>query len=157
MILHLVRHPPPEVGTGICYGRSDVAPTLVEAAATRLKSILPGDAPVFSSPLTRCRSLAERLHPAPTLDERLMEMHFGEWEMRPWDEVGIAGLDAWAADVAGYAPPGGESGAMVQARALQFLDSLTVAEAVLITHAGVMRALLAHWLALPASRWLELR
>ncbi len=157
MILHLVRHPPPDVGTGLCYGRSDVAPTGVEAALARLKPLLPPEAPVFSSPLTRCRVLAEGLHPAPGFDERLMEMHFGEWEMRRWDEVDIAGLDAWAADVAGFAPPGGECGMAVQARALAFVAGLTMPEAVLVTHAGVMRALLAHWLGLPASRWLELR
>ncbi|MGE5385237.1 MAG: histidine phosphatase family protein, partial [Betaproteobacteria bacterium] len=57
----------------------------------------------------------------------------------------------------GYAPPGGESGAMVQARALEFLNGLAGPEAVLVTHAGVMRALLAYWLDFPSSRWLELR
>ena len=57
MILHVVRHPPTDVGTAVCYGRSDVAPTGVEAALARLKPILPPEAPVFSSPLTRCLSL----------------------------------------------------------------------------------------------------
>lgn len=157
MILHLVRHPPPDVGPGVCYGRSDVMARDVDLAAARLRAILPSAVPVFSSPLSRCRSLAERLHPSPVFDERLMEMHFGEWEGLRWAEVDIQGLDAWAADVAGYAPPGGESGRSVQARALAFVESLSAAEAVLVTHAGVMRALLAHWQGLPSQRWLELR
>lgn len=157
MILHLVRHPPPDVAAGVCYGRSDLAATGVETAVARLRPLLPAGLPFYSSPLARCRALAEALHPAPCFDERLMEMHFGEWEGHRWDDIGAAELDGWAADVAGYAPPGGESGRAVQARALAFVGTLTAPETVLVTHAGVMRALLAGWLDLPAARWLDLR
>lgn len=157
MILHLVRHPPPQVAPGTCYGQLDVAALEVEAAAARLRALLPSAAPLFSSPLQRCRRLAEALHPAPGIDARLAEMHFGDWEGQAWEAIGASALDAWAADVAGFAPPGGENGHSVQARALAFLAELAVPEAVLVTHAGVMRALLAHWQGLTPSRWLELQ
>jgi alpha-ribazole phosphatase len=97
--------------------------------------------------------LAEYLHPAPQIDERLVEMDFGSWEGVRWDDVPRAELDAWAADVAGYAPPGGESPHAVQCRALAFVAGLAVPEAVVVTHAGVIRTLLAHWQQLPPAAW----
>ena len=51
---------------------------------------------------------------------------------------------------------GGESPRDLQRRALAFVDSLSVPEAVVVTHAGVIRTLLAHWQGLPPERWTEL-
>ncbi|MBS4017148.1 MAG: alpha-ribazole phosphatase family protein [Dechloromonas sp.] len=143
LTLYLVRHPEPEIAPGICYGRLDIPARQVDVAAARLRSELPAGLPVWSSPLQRCRALAEALHPAPLFDARLQEMDFGRWEGVPWDEVSRAELDAWAADVENYAPPGGESPLMVRARVLEFLSTLTLPAAVLVTHAGVIRLLLA--------------
>ena len=156
MILHLVRHPKPVVPPGTCYGRLDVAAEGVAAAAERLRSLLPPGLPVWSSPLRRCRDLALALATAPRLDDRLQEMHFGEWEGRLWEEIGPDALTTWAADVAGFVPPGGESGLLVQARALAFVADLAAEEAVVVTHAGVIRVLLAHWRNVPADDWTTL-
>lgn len=161
MILHLVRHPPPQVAAGVCYGRLDLPALAVETAAQRLRGLLPA-APLLSSPLCRCSALAEALSPTPHYDSRWQEMDFGVWEGQAWEEIERSALDAWAADVAGFAPPGGESGRGVQRRALAAWEEWRAAnaaarEAILVTHAGVMRALLAHWLGWPESRWLELR
>lgn len=161
MRLYLVRHPRPRVAPGVCYGRLDLE--LAEpasAAAARISSQLPPGLPLWSSPARRCRELAEALHPAPRTDARLWEMDFGQWEGRSWDEIGPAALDDWAADPAGFVPPGGESGLQVQARALAFVDELQaagLAAAILVTHAGIMRALLAYQQQLPGHRWLALR
>lgn len=156
MILHLIRHPPPVVEPGICYGRLDVAAENAQAVADRLLGELPPGLPVWSSPLRRCRMLAELLRPAPRIDDLLVEMDFGRWEGLRWDDVPRAELDAWAADVAGYAPPGGESPLMLQRRALAFVAGLAVPEAVIVTHAGVIRTLLAHWRGLPPGEWTQL-
>ena len=157
MILHLIRHPPPRVAPGICYGRLDVAAENALPAAAALRAELPPGLPVWTSPLVRCRMLAEALHPSPAVDERLAEMDFGDWEGRAWDAIARAELDAWAADVAGYAPPGGESPLDVQRRALAFVAGLEVPEAVVVTHAGVMRTLVAHARKLPPARWTALK
>lgn len=157
MILHLIRHPEPEVAPGICYGRLDVPAKNAAVVASRLRAELPPGLPLWSSPLRRCRELAGLLHPAPMIDERLAEMDFGAWEGQPWDAVPRAELDAWAADVAGYAPPGGESPRAVQQRILGFVGGLTADEAVLVTHAGVIRTLLAAQRELPPARWCELQ
>lgn len=156
MLLHLIRHPQPRVAPGICYGRLDLEAENVEAVAARLLSELPPGLPVWSSPLRRCRVLAQALQAQPTLDARLAEMNFGDWEGRPWAAIPRAQLEAWAADVAGYAPPGGESPRALQARALDFVAGLTVPEAVVVTHAGVIRVLVAHAQGVPPERWSEL-
>lgn len=156
MRLHLIRHPKPVIEAGICYGLHDCSAEDVVSAAGVLLAELPPGLPLWSSPLRRCRDLAERLHPQPIIDDRLAEMHFGDWEGRHWDDIPRPELDAWAADVAGYAPPGGESPRQLQRRALDFVESLAVPEAVIVTHAGVIRTLLAHWQGLPPERWTEL-
>jgi alpha-ribazole phosphatase len=156
MFLHLIRHPKPLIEAGICYGRHDCPAENALSAAGVLLAELPAGLPVWSSPLRRCRELAEQLHAQSSIDDRLAEMNFGDWEGRRWDDIPRAELDAWAADVAGYAPPGGESPRDLQRRALDFVASLDVPEAVIVTHAGVIRTLLAHWQGLPPERWTEL-
>ena len=99
MILHLIRHPRPLVAAGICYGRLDLEAENATALAASLRAELPTDLPVWRSPLSRCRALAEALHPQPLIDARLAEMDFGAWEGRSWDTIPRAELDAWAADV----------------------------------------------------------
>ena len=156
MILHLIRHPPPRIANGICYGRLDIAAENSADVAEKLRLELPAGLPLWSSPLLRCRDLAECLHAQPLFDERLAEMNFGDWEGRPWDDIPRAQLDAWAADVAGYIPPSGESALALQQRTLDFIAELKVPEAVIVTHAGVIPTLLAHWQGLPPERWTEL-
>lgn len=156
MILHLVRHPKPVIEAGICYGRLDISAENIIPTARRLQSELPPGLPVWSSPLRRCLMLAEQLHVQPLIDARLAEMDFGDWEGQPWDSIQRAEIDAWAADVAGYAPPGGESPLRLQQRALNFVAGIAVPEAVIVTHAGVIRTLLAHWQGLPPGEWAQL-
>ena len=141
MLLHLIRHPRPLVDPGICYGRLDISAENANSLAARLLAELPSGLPVWSSPLRRCRELAGLLHPQPVIDERLIEMDFGRWEGVAWDAIPRLELDAWAADVAHYAPPGGESPRAVQRRVLDFVAGLAVDEAVAVTHGGVMRLL----------------
>lgn len=156
MRLFLVRHPRPAVGPGVCYGRTDLPlaedPT-VRAAA--LRALLPAGAPLFSSPLARCHQLAGLLHPQPTFDARLMELDFGTWEMQPWAAIDRAALDAWAADPLHYTPPGGESVAMLRTRVMACLADLPD-EAILVTHAGVMKLCAAELAGVPTDEWIAL-
>jgi alpha-ribazole phosphatase len=139
----LIRHPKPDIDTGICYGRSDLG--IAEDAnecAHALRALLPIDAPLYTSPLQRCLELARALHAEPVIDERLVEMHFGAWEMRRWDDIPRAEIDAWAANPVGYAPPGGESPAAMRMRVAALLAELPEV-AVLVAHGGVLRACVA--------------
>ncbi len=161
MQLYLIRHPTPQVATGICYGRTDLA--LAEdasAAAARIRPQLPPQAPVFTSPLQRCRQLANALHPTPRHDPRLQEMNFGAWEMRPWNQIQREALDGWAADPLGYAPPEGESVGQLQERVRDFVRELKdegVERAVLVTHAGILKVIVGHSRQLPAKEWMALK
>lgn len=147
MRLYLVRHPRPEVPAGHCYGRSDVAANAddLERVLTALTSQgLAGAMPVYASPLIRSAALARRLAPAPTFDARLAEMDFGAWELRSWDEIPRAEIDAWSADLLEYRPGGGENVMDVAARVAGFHTDVTRAghaQALVVCHAGAMRML----------------
>ena len=148
MRLFLVRHLAPLVPSGVCYGRTDLAtdPAAQALALPALRAALPAQAPVYTSPLRRCAELAGALGGAVLVDMRLAELDFGSWEMQRWDDIDRAAIDAWAADVAGYRPGGGESVAGMAARIAAFYADLrdtNVADAVVICHAGAIRLLVA--------------
>jgi alpha-ribazole phosphatase len=161
MRVFLIRHPRPAVTPDICYGASDVdlADEALDCAA-RLRALLPAQVPLFSSPLRRCRRLAEALHDAPRYDARLREMDFGAWELKPWNDIPRAELDAWAAAPMAYAPPGGESVGAVSARVMAFLADHIGADGedlAIVTHAGVMRIVAARLQGLDQATWFDLR
>lgn len=142
MKLTLVRHPQPDVAPGVCYGSTDLAIAAGHLQRTLATLQLPAGLPVYSSPLRRCAELAARLSPAPRHDARLAEMHFGAWEMRPWDAIPRADIDAWAADMVNYHPGGGESVLQMATRISAFYASLD-GDAIIVCHAGAMRLLVA--------------
>lgn len=147
MRLILVRHPQPEVAPGICYGSSDlpVSDAAIEQVADSLRAAgLPGTLPVYASPLVRCAQLAHALGAPVTLDARLAEMDFGDWELRSWDAIPRVEVDAWAADLLHYRPGGGENVLAVAARIAAFRHDLRHSghdAALLVCHAGTMRLL----------------
>ena len=122
MHVTLVRHTRPLVSDGVCYGMTDLdlAATFEEEAA-RVVETLPPAQRLVTSPLYRCRRLAERIGAAqgltPAIDERLREMDFGAWEGIAWDDIPRAELDAWAADFLHARPHGGENVYMLRERA----------------------------------------
>lgn len=156
MRLYLVRHPRPAVAEGVCYGQTDLAlAEPVGPIAESLRIQLPKGLPVYSSPLRRCLELAAVLHPAPIVDDRLMEMDFGEWEMQRWDEIDRRAMDAWAADPLGFSPPCGESPASLMRRVGEFCQLLNE-ESVLITHAGVIKAMTGLVRRMMSGEWIRL-
>jgi alpha-ribazole phosphatase len=154
MHIYLVRHPPPIGTDGLCYGRLDVVvtPQAAEAAADAVSAQIPSTtlegARVYCSPSSRCVELARRIASPrePTPAEDLMEMNFGQWQGLAWDDVPREELDAWAKDVWGYRPGGGESAEMVADRWQRWLAQLPLNDGgsvVAVTHAGVIRVALA--------------
>ena len=157
----LIRHPRPHVAQGICYGATDLdlADDALECA-TGLRELLPERISLFSSPMRRCRRLAEALHSAVQYDARLREMDFGDWELQPWSRIPRAELDAWAAAPMSYVPPGGESVASVQARVAAFLQERCRPDGedlALVTHAGVIRIVVGKLRSLDEPGWFKLR
>jgi alpha-ribazole phosphatase len=145
--IYLIRHPRPDVADGICYGRLDVnlAPGW-QSVAGKLRTALAVhkfDA-VFSSPLQRCRILAEQLFPEYETSGLLVEMNFGCWEGVSWDAV-FEDEDGrkWFDDYLNYTCPGGESFKDVCRRVDEFIEMLArggYGHVAVVSHAGVMRA-----------------
>lgn len=165
MKLWLVRHARPLVDEGLCYGATDCPadPQGTRQAADELAAALPAGLAVASSPLRRCRQLAEALQAVrPDLrfrtDARLAELDFGSWEGVRWSDIPQDEYERWTADFPGYRFGGRECVAQLMARVSQALaQARRGGDAAWITHGGVIRAvrLLAGGLALPlrADAW----
>lgn len=165
MRVFLVRHTPVDLPDGTCYGRTDVglAPGW-EAAFAGTMSKLPPDATpridgtngakLYSSPRSRCLRLAQTLGLPVTTDERLGEYDFGEWELRAWAEIPRHEIRAWAKNLVHEPPPGGERLIDVARRAEAFFTELTESatrDAIVLTHGGIIRCLLAQALNMPLA------
>jgi alpha-ribazole phosphatase len=147
--LILIRHPRPAGVEGLCYGSSDVAvsPDELARCADAVRSVLAQLTPAaavrcFSSPLQRCAGLADMLFPGYRSDARLAEMHFGDWEGQRWDAIPRSQVDAWAADLLGFRPGGGENVFEVAQRVQGFLQDVRQdggTHAVVVCHAGTIR------------------
>ena len=155
-LVYLVRHTSPDIASSVCYGQSDidVAANFPEELALikhKLAEIKP--AICFTSPSLRCTKLAQALNSGAVIeDKRLMELDFGDWELRPWDTIPRDAFDHWAHDHVNQAPPNGETFNQLHQRATQFLMEVNANSAqapiVVVTHGGVIRALLAEALGL---------
>lgn len=165
LTIYLIRHTEVAVGKSICYGGSDVK--LADNYRDQLISLrkhLPVSASdvVFSSPLTRCRTLAEDLSGSTQrdhvrYDDRLREYHFGDWEMMPWSTIPREALDVWMADFVNLAPHKGDSfqglydrvGAFWREEVLPLAEAENPKTVYIVSHGGVIRALLCLFLELP--------
>lgn len=148
-LLLAFRHAP-AAESGRCYGRLDVEvhPPSEEAARRLEAQVHFQPSTVFTSPSARCRApaslLARRWGAALDVDDRLYELDFGAWEGVPWAELhGKAAFEAWARDWKTGSPPGGEPLSLLEARVLSWwAEAKSCGPAVLVGHAGVLRALL---------------
>lgn len=160
--IDLLRHGACEGGE-IFRGSSDVALSdegwqQMHASVNRLAQS-PWDA-IVSSPLQRCHAFAEKLSADTGLplrvDDDWRELSFGAWEGRLREEIfreDGAAAKAFYLDPAGSPPPGGESGEELQQRVLaawqRALDDASDRRVLVVTHGGVIRALMTALLGMP--------
>lgn len=158
MKITLVRHTSLAISPNICYGQTDVDVSHnFENERLRLQEKLAPHAfdAVYSSPLQRCHKLALALRPDQPiqLDDRLKEIHFGDWEMQAWDDIPRDIFDEWAKNYAHLAPPNGETFTDLLARATQFIADMRQQfhgqHILVVTHGGLIRALIAEVLQMP--------
>lgn len=146
--LYLIRHAQPVVVAGTCYGRLDLE-VEHEAHEKLIQTIceqVPKHVLLLSSPLQRCLKTATALethgYSNPVVDEKIAEMHFGQWEGQPWKTIERAQIDAWASDIVNYRPPNGESVRDLSNRALAAMAALDFStDVALLTHAGIIQVL----------------
>ena len=148
MEIYLIRHTTPLVAPGQIYGWSEIplAETFSEEVNSVKKQLTVKFDRVYSSPSMRCVKLAVALTGEVIVDERLRELHFGDWEGKTWDTVDQDALQIWMDDFVHVCIPGGESMLQMQERLCAFWNELinnSADHVAIITHAGVVRILLA--------------
>jgi len=134
----------------------------VRSVVTRLtaRHTNPAFDQIACSPARRClefaRAFADETGTALQVLEDMREMAFGAWEGLTSEAA--AQLDPqlhalFRATAGNVAPPGGETALLLQARVAAAWDAWLVGShgghRLLVTHAGVMRALLMHLIGLP--------
>jgi len=153
----LIRHPEPQVVAGRCCGSLDLE--LSEAGLRQMDAIVAAMsseaiAAVYSSPLRRCRRLAEALSAARgcacQVVDGLREIDFGEWEGLTYDEIAARDPDRyrqWMERPWEIRFPSGECLADMRRRVLDTANavrSLHPGQPVaLVTHGGPIRVILA--------------
>lgn len=158
----LVRHPQTERNAEGCYiGRGDSPLTELGREQVRWLSQVVGfwePELVLSSPLGRALDTARELAPEDVevhALEDLQEVDFGQAEGHTWKELQEMGIRL---DYTSGGPiaPDGETGEAFSARVLRAAAAIEESgrRALVVTHGGVMRHLMAHWLELPViSAW----
>jgi len=126
MDLAIIRHTRLAIDNGRCYGQSEVA--LADSFDTELASLrdklTAAHGAVYSSPAERCSFLARQFADSIETDARLLEYHFGDWEMMRWDDIDSIKLDPWMQDFVNVSPPNGENLVQLFARVTEFMDQL---------------------------------
>jgi alpha-ribazole phosphatase len=143
------RHPRAEGAAGRCIGRTDlrVDPRRAKGLARRIQATarrhgLPRE--VHTSPLRRCADVGRWLRRwgwKHFIDTALIEMDFGRWDGRHWNDIERAEVDYWCAGFTSTAPAGGETLDAMLARAARWRDPVSSGAPVLVVaHAGWMLA-----------------
>jgi broad specificity phosphatase PhoE len=122
-----------------------------ERQADALGACLQHAGRVVSSPLARARATAQAITdvvdgPPVEVDERWIELDYGEWEGRPLSDVPVATWAEWMADPH-FRPPGGETLAELGVRVAAACEDLAAAAAhedvVVVTHVSPIKAAVA--------------
>lgn len=162
-IIDIIRHGEPEGGSR--YRGNSIDDPLSEKGWAQMRATVGNACPwtrLVSSPLIRCHAFAQEMsqrHALPLLlDERLKEVGFGEWEGSTREQVqarNLAEYQAFYADPVNHRPPGAEpldAFFLRVSRAITSILSECEGEHVLVVaHAGVIRAAIAHVLDVPAA------
>ena len=133
-----------------CAQASGIGRALAKAMPEAIAALEAAEAFV-ASPLIRTRQTMELARaalglppPRYALEPALKELTFGAWEGLTWPQVAKrdpAGARAREADKWNFAPPDGESYAMLATRLQPWLES-RAADCFVVSHGGVARALM---------------
>jgi probable phosphoglycerate mutase len=159
--IYFIRHGETDWNAQSRYqGQADVPMNETGRAQARrngeaLRTLLPevGRFRYVASPLLRARETMEIVRSAMglepcdyALDERLMEIHYGDWQgifAKDLPGIDAAGIKARSRDTFRWRPKGGESYEDLTARSVDWLGDVT-ADTVVAAHGGVSRVLRGH-------------
>ncbi len=146
MTIYLIRHGETDANARHLYCGSTDLP-LSEAGAAALRPISPPHARFLTSGMRRTDETLRLLFgDVPFQREpRFREVDFGIFEMHSYGELkDTAPYQAWlTGDNEANVPPGGESGVQMKRRVLDAFSEIHT-DTVLVTHGGVIAAIMAH-------------
>jgi broad specificity phosphatase PhoE len=147
-VLILVRHGRTTLNAlGLLQGHLDEELDEVgRAQAEAVAKVLGTPDRVISSPLVRARATAAALGLPVEVDERWIELDYGELDGLPLAELPASLWSAWRSDP-GWVPPGGESltalGARVRAGAEDLVADAADRDVVVVSHVSPIKAAVA--------------
>ncbi len=161
-VIDFIRHGEPEGGRR--FRGHSIDDALSEKGWAQMRLAVESGFPwtqIVSSPLVRCHAFADELnqqHHIPVrIDDRLKEVGFGSWEGLTHDEIQTCDLShyqAFYSDPVGNRPPGAEPLDVFFARVSGALKTIVAdfsgQHVLVVAHAGVIRAIMAHVLDIPA-------
>ena len=162
-MLTLIRHTKPQVETGLCYGQSDLSLALSypkELEQIRANLSTKPHSQIYSSPLKRCTILTQDLFSNFKCDARLMEMNFGDWELKKWDDINDNYAQKWYQDYINTPCPNGESFIEMQHRVLEFYNEKIKSQkkdTIIVCHGGVIRLFLNIIQNIPLSKVFDIK
>jgi broad specificity phosphatase PhoE len=148
LTLLIVRHGLTQANAdALLLGRADYPLTDTgRAQATKIAAAIGTPAAVVSSPLLRARETAEAFAADVEIDERWIELDYGEYDCRPLGDVPSEFWAAWRADP-GRRPPGGESlvdlGVRVRQACADLAERARDDDVVVVTHVSPIKAAVA--------------
>lgn len=145
-MLYLVRHGQTAANaSGLIQGQRDLE--LTDRGRRQAEALVPAlpiatAAAFICSPLRRARQTAEVLGVTVTIDERWIEMDYGEFEGAPIADVRQTLWDQWSVDP-NWAPAGGESYAAVASRVAAACEDLRARfgdrDVIVVTHVNPIK------------------
>ena len=126
----------------------DITETFLEEVEA-IKPHLPSEGvKVYSSPLQRCKKLADALFEGLDIDihDDLMELNCGQWELLPWNDIPKEEIQPWMDDFVNVRVPQGESYVDLHDRVVNRFNEIVEKQesAVIVAHGGVLRSILSH-------------
>ncbi|WP_436795552.1 histidine phosphatase family protein [Actinospongicola halichondriae] len=144
-MLIVVRHGRTQANReGRLLGRLDVGLDEVgrEQAAAMAAAVGPVDR-IVASPLARTRETAAAWGQSVDVDDRFVELDYGDFDGVPMTEIDPDVWARWRADPS-FAPPGGESmrtlGERVRAACADLVEAATDTDVVVVTHVSPIKA-----------------
>ena len=169
MIIDMIRHGEPEGGRA--YRGHGIDDPLSKKGWQQMWAAVDKAAPwdhIITSPMLRCRDFAQALADkqglSVTVNENLKEIGFGAWEGRTPDQVKSETPDEYNnfyRDPVNQRPDGAEDLAVFISRVTSVYESVCASYAgrhiLLVAHAGVIRALVAHVLQAPRAAMYQIK
>lgn len=146
-MIYLVRHGQTQANaSGRLQGRADLPLTeLGREQAAAVAAVLPSEATIHSSPLTRARQTAEILARGREVrvDDRWIEVDYGDYDGMAVGSVPAEEWAKWRSDPH-FRPPGGESlaqcGARVRAACADLSAAGQTGDVVVVSHVSPIKA-----------------